>query len=62
MDEPEPLIIEYSMVQWMNSSYVGRDLDKKCQPDRLRDRYRGLIRRVQGTAVGVSDDDTENND
>jgi putative DNA primase/helicase len=62
MDEPEPLIIEYSMVQWMNSSYVGRDLDKKCQPDRLRDRYRGLIRRVQGTVAGVSDDDTENND
>lgn len=51
MDAPEPLIAEYNLVPWMNSSYTGRDLDKRCQPDHLQDRYRGLVRRVQGTEV-----------
>ena len=51
MDEPEPLIAEYNLVPWMNSSYTGRDLDKRCSPDHLADRYRGLIRRVQGTEM-----------
>ena len=68
MDEPEPLIAEYNLVPWMNSSYTGRDLDKRCQPDHLLDRYRGLVRRVQGTVsagdlpsdLPGSDDSTNN--
>lgn len=68
MDGPEPLIAEYNLVPWMNSSYTGMDLDKRCQPDHLSDRYRGLVRRVQGTEIAgdlpsglpAGDDSTNN--
>lgn len=54
MDAPEPLIAEYDVRTWMNGSYTGSDIQKRCQPDILKDRYRGLVR--EALAVSSSDD------
>ncbi|WP_101912119.1 DNA primase family protein [Megasphaera vaginalis (ex Bordigoni et al. 2020)] len=54
MDAPEPLIAEYDVRTWMNGSYTGSDIQKRCQPDILKDRYRGLVR--EASAVSSSDD------
>ncbi len=45
MDEPEPLILEYNVEQWMNKSYKGADPSKKAMPE-LKEFYRGLQRDI----------------
>lgn len=42
--EPEPLILEYNLTNWMNKTYTGNDTDKICTPSNLREKYKGLIR------------------
>lgn len=43
MDEPELLILEYDVRNWMNQSYTGNDPKKLCQPD-VKAAYHGLQR------------------
>ena len=45
MDEPEPLILEYNVEQWMNKNYKGADPLKKAMPE-LKELYRGLQRDI----------------
>ena len=43
MDEPEMLILEYDVRNWMNHSYTGSDPKKICQPD-VKAAYHGIQR------------------
>lgn len=43
MDFPEPLILEYDVTEWMNKTYRGSDIDRRCMPE-LNDSYRGYVR------------------
>lgn len=43
MQEPERLIAEYDLKDWMNPSYTGGDVDQICKP-RLKTTYNGLLR------------------
>lgn len=54
MDVPEPLIADYDVRPWMSQTYTGNDIDKKCLPDTLGKRYRGLVRVLSD--VSSSDD------
>lgn len=43
MDKPEPLIVEFDLVDWKNPLYKGNDVNKIARPV-LKDQYRGLVR------------------
>ncbi|WP_166790612.1 MULTISPECIES: phage/plasmid primase, P4 family [unclassified Cryobacterium] len=45
MSAPEPLISEYGLVDWMNSSYTGSDPLKRSVVSPLKVNYKGLVRR-----------------
>lgn len=45
MDCPEPLIVKYSLTDWMNPNYRGPDQKQICRPA-LNVEYRGLVRRI----------------
>lgn len=51
MSAPEPLIAEYDLRDWMNSSYTGIDPQKKIVSP-LKTNYKGLVRR-QPVAVAL---------
>ncbi len=51
MNEPEPLVAEYQLTNWMNSHYPGSDVDKKCIPSPLRANYIGVRRAPQPALV-----------
>lgn len=44
MDNPEPLIATYDLVDWKNPNYTGGNTDKMCTPQ-LKESYRGLLRK-----------------
>ncbi|MBE6838765.1 MAG: hypothetical protein E7507_04400 [Ruminococcus sp.] len=45
MDDSEPLILEYDLVDWKNPNYIGNDASKITTPgDALKPKYRGIIR------------------
>lgn len=44
MNDPEPLIMEYNLTNWMNPGYHGTDPDLRARPP-LKSRYRGIQRR-----------------
>lgn len=44
MDRPEPLIVEYDLIDWKNDKYVGSDPDRISMP-KLNENYKGLERR-----------------
>lgn len=44
MDDPEPLIEEYGLKEWMNPNYMGHDTDKLCMPQKASS-YHGFRRR-----------------
>lgn len=49
MNQPEPLIAEYHLNNWMNPMYQNSpDLKKKCVPV-LKSNYKGLVRRDDGS-------------
>ena len=50
MDNPEPLIKQYNLTEWMNPVYRGNDEDKLCVP-LLKTVYRGLVRATMGGKV-----------
>lgn len=52
MDVPEPMIADYDVRPWMNSTYTGRDIDKMCLPDTSGKRYRGLVRVSSAASSG----------
>lgn len=54
MDKPEPLIMQYNLTDWMNPTYTGPDIQKRCMPS-LAANYRGL-QRYQ--SINSSEDDT----
>lgn len=56
MDEPEPLILEYDVRNWMNQSYTGNDPKKLCQPD-VKAAYHGLQRYNKQAIVKDADTD-----
>ena len=59
MSKPEPLIIDYRLDKWRNSSYSGTDPDKICKPT-LKRVYRGLIRATQISApVQIDEGDAD---
>ena len=60
MNEPELLIIQYDLTDWMNPSYTGGIIDRRCTP-LLRDSYRGLLR-VIPRAFPLPTDDTRNSE
>ena len=60
MNEPELLIIQYDLTDWMNPSYTGGIVDRRCTP-LLRDSYRGLLR-VIPRAFPLPTDDTRNSE
>lgn len=43
MHEPEPLILEYNLKDWMSPTHKGRNKDLLALPE-LQDRYRGIER------------------
>lgn len=43
MDNPEPLIGEYALADWKNSTYTGNNVDVICTPT-LKASYNGLLR------------------
>lgn len=56
MDQPEHLICEYDLREWMNPTYQGRglsDLDKICSP-LIKSQYRGLLRRSAASPVTIN--------
>lgn len=53
MDAPEPAIAELDLKGWMDTTYSGNDLSRKCSPRNLSKSYRGLIRKT-----APDDDDT----
>ena len=45
MSEPEPLIHEYDLTNWMNPYYSkSSNIDAKCTPLNLKDKYIGMFR------------------
>ena len=56
MDEPEPLIDEYHLDDWMNARYRGsKDWEKRCLPN-LKSTYRGLKRRQRQLGSDMDND------
>lgn len=45
MNDPEPLILDYDLKEWMAKGYNGTDPNKKCMTT-LAEKYRGLSRRI----------------
>ncbi|WP_231447135.1 DNA primase family protein [Brevibacterium zhoupengii] len=45
MVKPEPLIDEYDLYVWMNSSYRGPDINGRCIPHPLKANYRCFVRK-----------------
>lgn len=46
MARPEPLINEYGLTDWVNTTYTGTDVDKRCFPFPLKVNYKGVRRRA----------------
>lgn len=43
IDDPEPLILEYNLTEWMNPDYRGNDKRQICVPA-LKKNYTGPVR------------------
>lgn len=56
--QPEPLIAEYEVTEWMNKAYRGSDQSRVCMPD-LPARVRGLVRTVPLGSGGSNETDSE---
>lgn len=56
--QPEPLIAEYEVSEWMNKAYRGSDQGRVCMPD-LPARVRGLVRTVPLGSGGSNETDSE---
>ena len=56
--QPEPLIAEYEVTEWMNKAYRGSDQGRVCMPD-LPARVRGLVRTVPLGSGGNDKSDSE---
>ncbi len=50
MNEPELLIAQYGLQNWMNTSYTGTDPSKRSAPQ-LAVNYKGIVRRAPRTAA-----------
>ena len=61
MDDPEPLIDEYDVREWMSHSYTGGDTGRKCMPD-LKESYRGFVRVSTADTDDSGDDDSDSKD
>lgn len=59
MDEPEHLIDDYQLMDWMNPLYRGSlDWEKRCKPP-LKSEYTGMLRAVPRTQVCESESECE---
>ena len=56
--QPEPLIAEYEVTEWMNKAYRGSDQGRVCMPD-LPARVRGPMRTVPLGSGGSNETDSE---
>lgn len=61
-NEPERLIDEYDVREWMSHSYTGSDIGRKCISDRLPERTRGLVRVVPTGRDGGDNDESDSKD
>lgn len=61
-NEPERLIDEYDVREWMSHSYTGSDIGRKCISDRLPKRARGLVRMVPTSQDGGDNDESDSKD
>ena len=60
MSKPELLIAEYGLDKWKSSRYKGSDISKLCEPDRLAEKYSGLVRTfLAGPGPDISDNSSE---
>lgn len=64
MNRPEPLIAEYDLKNWMNTSYKGTDPLQRSRFNNHQPNYRGLLRRppAPGGATGADNTNTEPSD
>lgn len=58
---PEPLILEYGLVDWRSKTYMGSDPDRIAMPT-LRKGYHGLLRCGAKAGNAVQDDDVQEDD
>ena len=59
MDEPEHLIDDYQLMDWMNPLYRGSlDWEKRCKPP-LKSEYTGMLRAVPRTQVCENESECE---
>ncbi|AOT04721.1 hypothetical protein ASPU41_16765 [Arthrobacter sp. U41] len=61
MSSPEPLIVEYDLRDWTNTSYTGTAVNHRAVPYPLKANYAGLLR-CQPVAVAAGDDDEDGTD
>ncbi|MCM1223300.1 MAG: phage/plasmid primase, P4 family [Lachnospiraceae bacterium] len=62
MDIGEPIIGEYDLKNWMDNTYNGLDMNKKCRPNPLKSSYRGIVRvtptvTISGTAAEENEEE-----
>ncbi|WP_166787709.1 DNA primase family protein [Cryobacterium luteum] len=62
MNAPEPLSVEYGLLDWMSSSYSGNDPLKKSIVFPLKVNYKGLIRRQPAGLAGSAAIDLDSTD
>ena len=61
MDSPEPLIADYDLKSWATPGYTGTDRMKKSMP-LLKDRYRGVSRRLTPAQPAAATPDHDKDD
>lgn len=59
MSTPEPLIVEYDLKDWTNTSYTGTDVGKRAVPFPLKTNYSGLVRRQPVTLAAGGGEEYE---
>lgn len=57
MSEPEPMVMDYDLKDWMNTTYNGKDWKSKAYPAPQRVNYRGVVRTRQTIFAPSKDDD-----
>ena len=60
MDKPEPLIVQYGLLDWQNPHYHGNDINQICKPV-LASGYRGIQRYTNTKTTTIIDEDDNTN-
>lgn len=57
MSEPEPLIVDYELENWMSTKKGTREAKSRVDPNAIKDRYAGLMRKRHYLVPGVLGDE-----